>query len=118
MKKLLVLFGSLMLIVVLAACGGGEEASSGSGDGSDNTVVLEAKNFEFDKAEYTVPAGKVTVELKSLEGHHGVIIEGTDIAIDGEGRATDTLEAGEYTIHCSVPCGAGHADMTAKLIVE
>ncbi|WP_332694296.1 hypothetical protein [Halalkalibacter lacteus] len=43
-------------------------------------------------------------------------IEGADLKIDGDGEATVTLEAGEYIIYCTIPCGGGHEEMTAKLI--
>ncbi|MGP4081781.1 cytochrome C oxidase subunit II [Pseudalkalibacillus sp. R45] len=119
MKKFIMAIFSMMLITVLAACGGGEEASSdkgGSGDGG--TVTLEATNYEFDKEVYKVAAGEVTIDLKSSEGYHGITVEGTDIKIDGEGSASANFKPGEYKIICSIPCGEGHHEMTAMLVVE
>jgi cytochrome c oxidase subunit II len=119
MKKLFLFLMSVGLVAALAACGGGDDSSEVTdGGGGDNTVAIEASNWKFDKSEYTVPAGSVTVDFKSAEGYHGLQINGTDVKIDGEGQKTLNLEAGEYTLICSVPCGEGHADMEAKLVVE
>ncbi|QGH35471.1 cytochrome C oxidase subunit II [Gracilibacillus salitolerans] len=122
MKKILLGMMTLSLTLVLAACGGDDEGSSNndgetaSGDGE--TVEIQASNWQFDQEEYTVPAGEVTVSLANEEGFHGIEIEGTDITLDEEGSETATLEAGEYTIRCSIMCGTGHDDMVATLIVE
>jgi cytochrome c oxidase subunit II len=113
MKKGLWLVPFLLISMVMTACGS-EDASSSEG----NTVTVEASNWEFDKQEYKVPAGDVTINLKNADGYHGITIEGTDVKIDGEGKATVNLKAGEYTIKCNIPCGEGHQEMTAMLIVE
>lgn len=110
-------------LLVLAACGGDDStngsADTGGGESSaSNTVELVTSNWEFDKDSYTVPAGEVSINLVNKEGFHGITIDGTDIAIDGEGSATATLEPGEYKVTCSIPCGEGHAEMTTQLIVE
>ncbi|SHM38070.1 cytochrome C oxidase subunit II [Gracilibacillus kekensis] len=123
MKKTLLGLATLLLVLILAACGGGDDEGSSSDTGDtasgDGAVVdIKASNWEFDQEEYTVPAGEVTVNLSNEEGFHGIEVEGTDIQIDSEGSASATLEPGEYTIRCSVMCGAGHDDMVATLIVE
>ncbi|MFC0471425.1 cytochrome C oxidase subunit II [Halalkalibacter kiskunsagensis] len=124
MRKLLVSGMIIWVVAVLTACGGSsdeptttenEEATTIE---SSNTVVLEASNWDFDQEVYTVQAGEVTIELKNVEGYYGVVIDGTDLKIDGDGEQTVTLEAGEYIIYCSIPCGGGHDEMTATLIVE
>ncbi|WP_066187245.1 MULTISPECIES: cupredoxin domain-containing protein [Gracilibacillus] len=120
MKKFYLILAALFLALVLVACGSddsgdNEEASSSTGDAD---VAITASNWEFDQEEYTVPAGEVTVSLTNDEGMHGVEIEDTNILIEGDGEATDELEPGEYHIRCSIPCGEGHSDMTATLIVE
>ena len=117
---------TLSLALVLAACGGGDDEGSSNSDGEagenasgdGETVDIQASNWQFDQEEYTVPAGEVTVNLTNEEGFHGIEIEGTDIALDDAGSQTATLEPGEYTIRCSIMCGAGHDDMVATLIVE
>ncbi|WP_163581859.1 cytochrome C oxidase subunit II [Gracilibacillus saliphilus] len=126
MKKILLGMMTLSLALVLAACGGGDDEGSSNSDGEagenasgdGETVDIQASNWQFDQEEYTVPAGEVTVNLTNEEGFHGIEIEGTDIALDDAGSQTATLEPGEYTIRCSIMCGAGHDDMVATLIVE
>ena len=129
MKKSILATLFLSLILVLAACGGSDESSEGSTDSENDsgstseattTLDVTATNFEFNKEEYTVPAGEeVTVSLTSKEGTHGLEIKDTDVNIQGEGEATFTIdEPGEYTIRCSVPCGEGHSDMVSTLIVK
>lgn len=126
MKKLLFTLLLASLAITLVACGG-ENSSTGndntpstptSGSSSANKVVIEALNFDFDQEEYHVAAGEITIELKNSEGFHGIEIVGTGIDIKGNASQTVTLEPGEYEIICSIPCGPGHADMYAKLIVS
>lgn len=123
MKKFSIITMFISLLFVLAACGGddktsGSEDTSGGTSSASNTVELVATNWNFEKDSYTVPAGEVTIKLVNEEGYHGITIDGTDVAINGEGTATATLEPGEYKVVCSVPCGDGHEEMTTQLIVE
>lgn len=122
MKKWLLASVLLSVLLVLAACGGtGKEDNTGSSEDANASteINLTGKNFEFDQAEYTVKAGeKVNITYKNEEGMHGISIDDLDVEIKGDGEATFTpTEPGEYTIYCNLPCGAGHADMKATLIV-
>lgn len=122
MKKYLMLFILVNLILVLSACGGGED--SGQDDTSNveegTPLNITATNFAFDQEEYTVQSGEpVTIHFKSEEGNHGIDIDGVGVSIRGDGKATFTAgEPGEYNIICNIPCGAGHSDMHATLIVQ
>ncbi|WP_280771701.1 cytochrome C oxidase subunit II [Salipaludibacillus daqingensis] len=122
MKKKLIGLMLLALVLVLVACGGNEdvtEIENQSGDNvSSSEVNLVASNWDFDEDTYIADAGDVTFNLTNEEGHHGIMIDGTDVEIDGEGSARASLEPGEYTIYCSIPCGEGHDDMEATLVVE
>ncbi|WP_078554058.1 hypothetical protein [Bacillus alkalicellulosilyticus] len=117
MKKKVVYYSFLVFLVgLLAACGGsGNEAIND--ENSDNLIVIEASNWDFNEEEYTVTAGSVTIELKNVDGYHGIEIRGTNVKINGDGKSTVTLEPGEYEIYCSIPCGGGHDEMIATLIV-
>ncbi|MBD7984960.1 hypothetical protein H9649_10215 [Sporosarcina sp. Sa2YVA2] len=91
---------------------------------TNQNVDVHAVNFEFagpkgEKVFYVKAGEEVKVSLTSDEGMHGLAIEDTDINIkDANGEAKFTPEKpGEYKIYCSVFCGAGHSDMTAKLVV-
>lgn len=118
MKKLILSSFIIASVFALAACGGEESSGSESNEGTASTVELNASNWKFDQETYNVAAGEITFNLKNAEGYHGIEIEGTDIKIDGEGSATATLEPGEYTVKCSIQCGAGHEEMAATIVVE
>jgi len=79
-----------------------------------------ASNYQFDKPEYTVKAGeKVTVSLQNKEGLHAVEIKDLGIKLDGQTKSMEVTfdKPGTYEVHCSLPCGPGHAQMVTKLIV-
>ena len=104
-----------------------EEPVSAEADASavetNQAVDIIGKNFEFhgpkgEKAFYVKAGEEVTLSLKSEEGMHGITIEGLDVNLEKDGTVKFTPEkAGEFNMVCSVFCGAGHSDMTAKLVV-
>jgi len=120
MKKKLFTTLIFASILVLTACGGNdsEESTGENGDGDGAEVVVTGTNWDFETDVSTVDAGEVTFTLVNEEGHHAISIDGTDLEINGEGSDTITLEAGEYTIICTMPCGEGHEEMTAMLTVQ
>ncbi|WP_153462069.1 MULTISPECIES: cytochrome C oxidase subunit II [Sediminibacillus] len=120
MKKALLALMVSMFMLLLAACGSSDDAGAAEGDdgGSAAVVDIAASNWQFDKEEYTAPAGEITFNLTNEEGVHAIEIEGTDVKIENEGSATATLKAGEYIIKCALPCGEGHEDMSSTLVVE
>lgn len=135
-QKSMFLFLLLAMMFVLAACGGGENTSmeentgqgaenvegvteEGNGDEATNSINISAANWKFDKEEYTVKGGEpITLNFENEEGAHGIAIEGTDVNIQQEGQQEVTLEPGEYKIYCNIPCGQGHSNMTATLVVQ
>ena len=133
MKRSILVTLFLSLILVLAACGGDdnsgttdndvdnstEETESSEGTTS-NEIEIKASNFELNPSEYMVNAGeKVKLTLTNVEGMHGISIDELDVSIEGDGEAVFTPEEpGEYTIYCNIPCGEGHSDMVATLIVQ
>lgn len=90
---------------------------------TNQNVDIVAVNFEFkgpnnEKIFYVKAGEEVTLSLKSEEGMHGLAISDLKVNLDKDGEVKFTPEkAGEYEIACSVFCGAGHGDMTAKLVV-
>mgnify|MGYP001180871373 CR=1 FL=1 len=139
MKKwVLTLCAVLAVVMVTAACGGsgeaggktnqdtnvstggkaeGEESSAG---GSVKEFTIDATNFEFDLKEIKVKQGDtVKITLKNSQGNHAVKFEGYDEEVQG-GKTISFVadKTGEFQYVCSIFCGAGHADMTGKLIVE
>ena len=136
MKKGILVTLFLSLIFVLAACGGDDnnsttdtnvdtsteetESTSSSEGTTSNEIEIKASNFKLDPSEYTVNAGEeVKLSLTNVEGMHGISIDELEVSIEGDGEAVFTPEEpGEYTIYCNIPCGQGHSDMVATLIVQ
>ncbi|TSB45209.1 cytochrome C oxidase subunit II [Alkalicoccobacillus porphyridii] len=123
LKQMLFILVALFLLIAITACGAANnnEETDQNGTAEEITgeqVILRATNWDFDQESYTVPAGEVTVTLENVEGNHGIVVEGTDVEINGEGSFSAVLEPGEYTVRCTIPCGAGHAEMITTLVVE
>lgn len=124
MKKWMTLGLSLLLVIVLSACGSKSDTtdkadSSGGSDGVKE-IKVTATNFKFEPSEIKVKKGdKVKITLEDGEGSHGFAIPDFDVDLQKPSSAEFTADqAGEHEFHCSVMCGAGHADMKGTLIVE
>ncbi|MBJ6363871.1 cupredoxin domain-containing protein [Paenibacillus sp. GCM10012307] len=123
-KKLFFFSAIIAMMLVLAACGNkaGEQAnnSSAAEDTAGQAIVISAKNYEFDQKEYRVKKGEpVKISLKNTSGTHGIEISNLNIKVTQKKPQTVTInEPGTYEIHCNIPCGSGHANMKATLIVE
>ena len=116
---------------VLAGCGGdddsggggGEAQAGGGGGGADDSVTVVAEDtLSFDRDDYSVPAGEVTIDYENGGNiAHTLLIDGVDdfkLAVASSGdtdEGTTELEPGDYRIYCDVP---GHSDMEATLTVE
>ncbi|RCW73046.1 cupredoxin domain-containing protein [Saliterribacillus persicus] len=118
MKKILILLAVGVIFLTLNACGA--ENDNTSTEMADESIVIEGTNYTFDQESYTIPAGvPVTIQFKNQEGVHGIKISELDVDIKKDGRQTITVEEpGEYLIYCNLPCGTGHDDMVASLIVK
>ena len=116
---------------LLAGCGGddgdsgdgGGEAQTTGGGGDDGSVTVVAEDtLSFDRDDYSVPAGEVTIDYENGGNiAHTLLIDGIDdfkLAVASSGdtdEGTTELETGDYRIYCDVP---GHSDMEATLTVE
>ncbi|GAA3402624.1 cupredoxin domain-containing protein [Paenibacillus hodogayensis] len=125
MKKTIVYLLALVVVLALAACAKKEtspapEAPSTPTAAASGELKITATNWKFDQAEYKVKKGDtLKVTLDSKDGAHGVKIDKLNVSIGTNASKDITFDkAGTYDIICSIPCGAGHAKMTAKLIVE
>ncbi len=82
------------------------------------SIDIVASNWKFTPGTITVHLNEpTTLRLTSSEGVHGIASDELGIAnttiLPGK-FVTVTFTAqklGTYTVHCSVPCGAGHSDM-------
>lgn len=128
MKKWLLFASALCLVFVLAACGANStkeenkevQTTVADSGAASSELVITASNWKFDQEEYKIKAGEtVNLKLDSIEGMHGVQIKNTDYAIDGGKTVSVNIsEPGSYEMICSRPCGAGHIEMKATLVVE
>jgi cytochrome c oxidase subunit 2 len=83
-------------------------------------IKVTAKNFEFVPGEIHVNKGdQVKLTFENKEGAHGLSIPDYKIDLKQPGSAEFVADrAGTFPIVCSVVCGAGHAKMAGKLIVD
>ena len=110
--------------VALAACGGGDDGGDGGGAAEDGSLQMEAGDLFFDPEEYSAAAGEIEFVVENTGAvEHDVVIEEADdasvVLVDpGEtGTGTIDLEAGTYTVYCSIP-GHREAGMEATLNVS
>ena len=112
------------VLVLLAAVVGFSLAGSGFAV-AHPPIDIVASNWKFTPSEITVHVGEPqTIRLTSSEGVHGLSADDDlDIAQTTimpnkfvEVSFTPKKE-GTFLIHCSVICGAGHADMVLKVKV-
>lgn len=126
MKKGFLAVLMLTLAVGLAACGssdGGDSTSAKavkSDDPNATELKIVASNWDFDQTEYVVKKGEpVKFVLHNEAGMHTIDIPKLGIKLKPDQAQTYVInEAGTYDFHCDTVCGAGHADMKAKIIVE
>jgi len=104
------------------ATGNGTNTNTESAEtsGEIREIVIKGSNFEFDQEEYTISVGE-TVKLiyQNEEGNHGIFVEGVDVRLrNNEEKVVTFSEAGTFEMICTVYCGAGHAGMKSKIIVQ
>ncbi|PWW07421.1 cytochrome c oxidase subunit 2 [Paenibacillus cellulosilyticus] len=114
---------AIMLTLALSACGSSSTTMNANiSEPSEATaqLVIHAKNWEFDQAEYHVKAGEaVKIAVESESGFHGVKIKDTSFSIkSNESKILSFDKAGTYEIFCNIACGTGHTRMKAEIIVE
>jgi cytochrome c oxidase subunit 2 len=117
MKRLAFLASGLIVTVAAAIPGARAYAHP--------PIDVVASNWKFTPNEITTKVGEeTTLRVSSAEGVHG--IQSDDLGIPSTtivpGKTVDVTftpkKAGTYVAHCSVLCGAGHADMKLTVKVE
>lgn len=89
------------------------------------TVDIVASNWKFTPGTIEMHVGETTVlHVTSSGGVHGLQSDDLGIAqttikpnefVD---ISVTPKKAGTYVIHCSIPCGPGHGDMTLTVVVK
>ncbi|MDF2724614.1 MAG: subunit of cytochrome oxidase [Paenibacillus sp.] len=122
MKKTLIYVFALVVVLVLVACTKDDDKSASSTPAAGpatGELKITATNWQFDQKEYKVKKGEtVKVTLTSKEGAHGVTIASFGEVGTNKSKDITFDKAGTYDIVCNIPCGSGHTQMKAKLIVE
>lgn len=88
-------------------------------------LTLEASNWQFSPKVVEAHVGvPVTLHITSKEGMHGISSDELGISntmLPPGKTVTVTFtptKAGTYVVHCSLPCGPGHGDMSFTVKVE
>ncbi|HEX8805399.1 MAG TPA: cupredoxin domain-containing protein [Candidatus Aquilonibacter sp.] len=91
---------------------------------SEQTVKIQAKNFEFMPHTITLRLHqKYRLEFVATEGMHGIAIP--DLGVNSVVTVQSTpsyievtpSKVGTYVAHCQVFCGAGHVNMALTIKV-
>jgi cytochrome c oxidase subunit II len=92
---------------------------------ADDPIAISASDWKFTPNTITLKVGVPTVlRLSSAEGVHGLQSDelGISQTLIVPGKETDVTltpkKAGTYVLHCTVPCGSGHENMTLTVKVE
>ena len=103
-----------------------QTSSQATGGGSADVRVIEltVSDWAFSPALIMVKKGeKVQIKLTGDTGTHGFAVPSLGLNLRVEaGKSvvfdlpTDT--AGTFDAFCSIPCGPGHRDMKAKIVVQ
>lgn len=86
--------------------------------------TMIAKQWTFDPAIITVKQGdRVRLKITSTDVVHGFALADFNVKVDLAPNIEETVEfvadkKGEFPFYCSVICGAGHREMTGRLVVE
>lgn len=91
---------------------------------SADPITITASNWKFAPASVTVHVNQaVTLDLTSTQGVHGIAssalgIPQTEILPGSTEKVTFTpTKVGDYVLHCTIPCGQGHAKMMLTIRV-
>lgn len=112
MRRTLTILSLLAMTSTLAACGGdgGTGGDTTGGATGDGTIAIEASDFAFDPDNVSAAAGTIEFELTNTgASEHDIVVEEADDTEVVRAAAGETatgsieLEAGTYTIYCSVP---------------
>jgi cytochrome c oxidase subunit 2 len=98
-----------------------KERAAAEQEAKTPSLKVTATNFQFDKPVYTVKKGEtLKVTFTNGEGVHALEIVGYNVHLDQQNPSQEVTfdKAGEFEMHCVLMCGAGHANMKSKLVVQ
>jgi len=113
--------------LMLSACGGGGSSAPEYSIPTDTDLVVKAvPTIRWDAGSYTAAAGEIDVFLANDDNVKHVLVVLQDDKVVGDlelvvndrgdtDRGTITLDAGEYSLYCTIP---GHGNMNSVLTVS
>ena len=125
-KSSLALIPVVALVVALGACSSSTSAPAETLPVDTDLEVLAVSGLKFDKNNYEVVAGDVTVGYINEDSirhtlvvvQDGTVVSGFELKVNKNGdidSGSVTLAAGNYVLFCTVP---GHQNMKADLTVK
>jgi uncharacterized cupredoxin-like copper-binding protein len=129
LTSVILLIGMLTAVVVFdreSEAKGAEKPGAAAPAAPAHTVAATESEFKIALASATVPAGKITFDVKNAgKIQHDFVVSGPGVPASAKTPLIDagasanvsvTLAAGKYTIYCSVP-GHRAAGMVTTLTV-
>lgn len=98
-------------------------ASISSSTSAVQEIKVVSSDWSFSPNVITVKKGTtLRVHFTAVDNEHGFAIDEYNLDVQAAPGQTKTFDfvadkAGTFTIYCSVPCGSGHRDMKATLVV-
>lgn len=99
-------------------------SSAASTVSAARTIEVDVASFQFTPSVITAKKGeKVQLKLVGVSGIHGFAVP--DLGMNESVAAGDTVmvdlptdTAGTFQAFCNVPCGPGHSDMKATIVIQ
>lgn len=91
--------------------------------GDTRIIKIDAANWLFSPGVITAAKGeKVKLQITSSEGIHGFAVPSLSMNVRIEPGKTVTVDlptdtAGTFDAFCSIPCGSGHKEMKATIVI-
>lgn len=88
------------------------------------TIAVHVTDWSFTPTTITAKKGeKVKLQITGDKGIHGFAVPGLSMNLRIEAGKTVTVDlptdtAGTFEARCSIPCGPGHRDMKATVIIS
>jgi cytochrome c oxidase subunit II len=110
----------LFLFIVISGYIFVSSTKSSSGDSVNEKIreiVIDAKRFEFSQPVIEISKDeRVRIKVNNIDTMHGIFIP--ELGVNGRDMVEFTADkVGEFSFACATMCGAGHRDMTGKIVV-
>jgi cytochrome c oxidase subunit II len=126
LRKISMLLLAILFLLTLSACARGtrqaaETNPSANTPKAEAQLQIKATNYAFNEQVYHLKVGvPVEITLDNEDGNHGVKIPEWNVQLDRSHPSAVVTpdKTGQFELSCSIPCGPGHHNMKATIIVE